>query len=312
MKRRARLSLRRNIQKPKKPNITEYTLSETHGHLSKATQGQSLSGFVASISSCTSCQETAGGGIGGGETTGIPGPEPASLDHPNISGSAFLDEVFVHDGDVSSQEPMSCGSSSIYDVSPSSGHQMESERDIEESGVTDDAIPSSSVSCDSKVESDSEEIDCVVDPTPEIEPCTQYCDDDSNPALYSLSSDDMAQFEDFSVPPHTERTQSNPSIRRQTSLLSFMTRTTCSRSNSESVMAPSTSSYCKQQTTAGTSLLANMVVPTGKEKATNRVNCQSDMDSQASGSNEGNGRSGRTKRTCPFYKRIPGISTVQH
>ena len=114
-------------------------------------------------------------------------------------------------------------------------------RDMWESGDTDDAIPSSSVSCNSKVESDSEEIDCVVYYlyTPEIELCTRYCDDDSNPALYSLSSDDVAQFEDFSVPPHTERTQSNPSIRQQTSLLSFMTRTTCSRSNSESVLAPS-------------------------------------------------------------------------
>ena len=310
MKRRARLSLRRNIQKPKKPNTAEYTLSETHGHLSKATQGQSLSGFVANS---TSCQETAGDAIGGGETTGIPGPEPASLDHPNVSGSAILDEVFAHDCDVGSPDhPMSCKSPSVSDVSPSSGHQMESKRDVEESGDTDDAIPSSSMSCDSKVESDSEEIDCIVDPTPEVELCTQNCDDDSNPALYSLSSDDMAQFEDFSVPPHTERTQSNPSIRRQTSLLSFMTRTTRSRSNSESVLAPSMSSYCKQQTTAGTSLLANAVMPTGKEKATNRENDRSDMDSQASGSNEGNGRSGRTKRTCPFYKRIPGISTVQH
>ena len=103
------------------------------------------------------------------------------------------------------------------------GHQMESERDMEECGDTDDAIPSSSVSCNSKVESDSEEIDCVTDPTPEIglchrpytpetDLCTQYCDD-SNSALYSLSSDDIACFDDFSVPPYTERTQSNPSIK---------------------------------------------------------------------------------------------------
>ena len=64
--------------------------------------------------------------------------------------------------------------------------------------------------------------------------------------------------------------------------------------------------YCKQQTTAGTSLLANTVMPTGKGKARNRVNGQADMDSQASGSSERNESSGRTKRTCPFYKRIPG------
>ena len=43
---------------------------------------------------------------------------------------------------------------------------MESERDMEECGDTDDAIPSSSVSCNSKVESDSEEIDCVIDHIP--------------------------------------------------------------------------------------------------------------------------------------------------
>ena len=128
MKRRARLSLRRNSQKSKKPNITEYTLSETHGHLCKATQ--SLSGFVASLSSSTSCQETAGGAIGDGET--IAGPEPASLNHSNLSGSAFLD---AHDCDVGSQDhPMSCESPSVCDVSPGSGHQMESERYVGEWG----------------------------------------------------------------------------------------------------------------------------------------------------------------------------------
>ncbi len=305
MKRRAKLSLRRNSQQLKKPNITEYTPeTQSHGHLNKATQ--SLSGFVASLSSSSSFQGTAGDGDTGAET--ITGPEPALLDHSNVSGSAFLDEVFDHDCDIGSQDyPMSCESPSVCDVSSGSGHQMESEGDVEECGDTDDAIPSSSVSCNSNLESNSEEIDCVVDPTPEIDLCTQYSDDCSNPALYSLSSDDIAHFDDFSVP---ERTQSNSSMKRQTSLLSFMTRsrTSIDRLNSESALSPSMTSDCQQQTAAGTSLLANATMATGKGKATNRVNGQADMDSRASGSSEKNRSSGRTKRTCPFYKRIPGRS----
>ena len=293
MKRRAKLSLRRNSQKLKKPHVIEYTPG-TQGYLNKASHN--VGGFVASLLT-PSCQQTAEMRIdSSGDITETSGPESTPLDHPNV-----CENTATHDCDVGSQEhptdpmAMSCESASVGDVSPGSGHQMESERDVEEYGDTDDTIPSSSVSCNSKVESDLEEVDFITDPTHEIDLYTHCCDDHSNPALYSLTSDDVAQFEDFGTP-HRDRTQSNPSIKRQTSLLSFMSRT--SRSNSESPLTLSTN---KQQT-ASTSL-ADSVMPTGKGKATNRVNGQADTGSQVS---EENGTSGRTKRTCPFYKRIPG------
>ena len=298
MKRRAKLSLRRNSQKLKKPHVIEYT-PETQGYLNKATHN--VAGFVASLST-PSCQQTAEiRRDGTGDITETSGPESTPLDHQNVN-----ENTATHDCDVGSQDhptspmAMSCESASVYDVSPGSGHQMESERDVEEYGDTDDAIPSSSASFNSKVESDSEEVDYVIDPTPtpEIDLCTQYYDDHSNPALCSLTSDDMAQFEDFGTQ-HRDRTQSNPSIKRQTSLLSFMSRT--SRSNSKSTSSLSTN---KQQTSSTS--LADSVMPTGKGKATNRVNSQADTGSQISGTSEENGTSGRTKRTCPFYKRIPG------
>ena len=300
MKRRAKLSLRRSSQKVKKPNTID-NIPEIQGHLNKATQ--SLTSFVASLST-SSCQQTAAEIRSDSDITAsiteTSRPESAPLDHPNGSESACFD----NDCGIGSQDcpadTMSCEAASVCDMDPGSGHQMEIEGDVEEYGDTaDDAIPSSSISSDSKAESNSEEVDCVVDPTPEIDLCTQYCDDHSNPALYSLTNDDIAQFEDFSVPRHTEQTQSNPSIKRQTSLLSFMSRT--SRSSSES---PSTTSMSKQRT--GITSLADSTMPNGKGRARNRVNGQSSTGSQVSGSSEGSGASGQTKRTCPFYKRIPG------
>lgn len=295
MKRRAKLSLKRNNQKLKKPHLIDYT-SESGGYLNKSPH--TVSGFVASLSA-PSHQETV-------ETRRdddideASGPELTPTDHPNVRDSAFLEEA-TRDCEVGSidhhpTDPVSCESA---DVSLGSGHQMESERYVEEYGDTDDAIPCSSVSCNSKEEFNSEEVDSITDPTPEIDVCTHYCDDHSNPALYTLSSDDMAQFEDFSTTcmPRTQRTQSYPSVKRQTSLLSFMSK--ASRSNSTT---PSMNSDSKQQTAGHGTSLANSCIPTGKGKVTNRVNVETGTHSQISESSEGN----RTKRMCPFYKRIPG------
>ena len=301
MKRRAKLSLRRSSQKLKKPNVIDY-IPETQDYLNKA--AKSVSGFAASLST-SACQETAK----------ISGAESTSLDHPSVKEDTFLDEATddgsCHGCDVGSQDhpnDMNCESVSVCNMGPGSGHQMESDRDMEECGDTDNAIPSSSsgMSCNSTVESDSEQVDYITHPTPEFDLCTHYYDDHSNPALYSLSSDDVAQFEDFSAPRRTERTQSNPSIKRQTSLLSFMSRT--SRSNSESFSSPSVSSDDGRQGSACTSL-PNVVMAAGKRKATNHGNSQSSrMNGQADRTvSESSGEtSGRTKRMCPFYKRIPG------
>ena len=295
MKRRAKLSLKRSNQKLKKPHVIDCSL-ESHDYLNKSCKSShTVSGFVASLST-PSCQETAEvrkvGDIGEAS-----GPELAPIDHPNVRDNTFPEEA-THDCEVSSldnpTDSMSCEST---DVSLGSGHQIELERYVEECGDTDDAILSSGVSCNSKEEFNSEDVDCITGPTPKIDLCTHYCDDHSNPALYALSSDDMAQFEDFDVP-RTQRTHSNPSIKRQTSLLSFMSKT--SRSNSTTPSMNSDCSNSKQQT-AGISL-ANSSIPTGIGKVTNRVNGQAGTGSQVSKSSEGNG----TKRTCPFYKRIPG------
>ena len=296
MKRRAKFSLKRNSQKLKKPHIVDSIcqpgVPENQGLLNKGPQ--TVSGFVASLSASSNLDTAA-------TRDGDSRPELAPVGHSNDD---FLDEATSDCVVDHPTDPMSCEPVSVCDANPGSGHQMESERRLEECRDTGDAIPSSNVSCNSNEESGLEEVDFITDPTPESDLCTHY-DDLSNPSVYALSSDDVAQFEDFSMP-HTHRTQANPSVKRQTSLLSFISRT--SSTNSKFPPTPSMSSDSKQQI-AGTSS-ANTILPTGKGgkgKGTNRMIVQGDTGSQVSVGSDRTGTNGRVKRTCPFYKRIPGI-----
>ena len=263
--------------------------TEGSGCVNKALR--TVSDFVASLSTTSS--------PGNEETSGpVPagsGPDFNTTSHSKVRDNAFLGEG-SSDGEVSATDH-SVMAMSYESISASPGcsvHQIESERDLEENGNTGDAVLPTCIFCEDL--SSAREIDSVADPMPENGVCTHYCydDDDSNPSLYTLSSADMAEFEDFSVP-RTHRAQANPPIKRQTSLLSFMSKSSKS--------GPSTNS--KQWSVAGISQVDG-VIPTDSGKAANTAVVQSGSDVRASGGCEGNRTNGRIKRTCPFYKRIPG------
>ena len=294
MKRRVKLSLKKDHDKQKRVRVTECRRQEDR--LRQATSdsvplasgsasasslktalddGDSLEMQLASSSATGDCSKTLLGTLASGGDCEV---SSCSQDYPM----------------------MSCGSVDCDDDAPpssESGHQMETEGGTEE----DEGKVGGSIFCcpggapfNSEQELGLEDVDRVSDPISQNDDsdlCTQY--ELSNTAQYSLSSSDVAHFEDFSMP---LRPKANPSVKRQTSLLSFMSRT----SNS----APSL--YSKDNHRLPTSCSSLACCSTGKRKEAVPTYAQSDTEIQTFDSSRGSGRNSRAKRSCPFYKKIPG------
>ena len=290
MKRRVKLSLKKDHDKQKRVRVTDCRRQEDR--LRQATSdsvplasasslktalddGDSLEMQLASSSATDDCSKTLLGTLASGGDCEV---SSSSQDYPM----------------------MSCGSVDCDDdalPSSESGHQMETEGGTEE----DEGKVGGSIFCcpggapsNSEQELGLEDVDRVSDPisrNDDSDLCTQY--ELSNTAQYSLSSSDVAHFEDFSMP---LRPKTNPSVKRQTSLLSFMSRT----SNS----APSLNSKDNHRLPTPCSSLASC--STGKGKVAVPTHAQSDTEIQTFDSSRGSGRNSRAKRSCPFYKKIPG------
>ena len=283
MKRSARLSLKRKNGLHKRPHVTEIP-QQKDVHLDLYSRPSQYVPLALPTSDSTSNCGTAVSSRDGDINDG---PDLFS----GVDSKCFLSSESNSETSSCQDTLMSCEST----LSPS-GHQMESERAVEEVKLGDDPIaPSSSVSLCSKQEP-IEDVDRVVDPlavsensTDMIDPCTH------DYPLPTLSSSEMARFEDFSMPHQPQG--ASPPVHRQTSLFSFMSRT--HRSMSTSAVQVTDESEDRRRLAAHRSSVGELqkVVEKGGAPELHQYNT---AGSQASERND------RAKRMCPFYKRIPG------
>lgn len=283
MKRSARLSLKRKNGLHKRPHVTEIPhQKDVHLDLySRPTSSQYVPLALPTSDSTSNC----GTAVSSCDGDINDGPELFS----GVDGKRFLVSESNSEASSCQDTLMSCEST----VSPS-GHQMESERAVEEVKLGDDLIgPSSSVSLCSKQEP-IEDVDRVIDPLAVSENTTDNPCTHDHP-LPTLSSSEMARFEDFSMPHQPQG--ANPTIHRQTSLFSFMSRT--DRSMSTSAVQVTDESEDRRRLAAHRSSVSELQRAVEKEgvPALHQYNT---AGSQASERND------RGKRMCPFYKRIPG------
>ena len=300
MKRRTKLSLTRNTANHKRARVTE--VPQQRHRINEPPSPPPCSNSIP-----TTCASKFV--IGEQELITSKGQEEANPSDSDDLGPStnptavdYGKSLATPDGDcgVSSSQPdcpMSCGSVDVnhvfVDAAAGSGHQMETECTEEDINDTDSVLPPPCVSvADSEQISDFME-DVLTDPIfeSEIDLCTQH--GPSNSAHYTPPND-----ETFNMPHRVHR--KSPAT-RQTSLLSFMSTTTSSIHVSTSVPIINSQDNHECQT-ACTSSARSL---TGRGNGAFPVS-KSLTETQAVEFSQGIKTQNRVKRTCPFYKRIPG------
>lgn len=306
MKRRAKLSLKRNSDKPKRTRTIDD--GQQRGSLDEEIRRDSLA--TASGTAIASSLGEADPAVGDSD---VLESRLVSSISSSVGDEAFLASLASNDGDCRGEAPgsldypMSCHSveTNSCDVPCSSrpagsGHQMETEEFVEEGKNI--VISSHSDPSSQSPEQDTglENIDYVADPVSDSNDddlCTQF--DSTDTTQYTLLISDIAEFEDFDVPP---RPCANPSIKRQTSLLSYMS----GANSSSSPVTATVISNDKHRPPCNSSSRSSCELA-GSRKGEGPAPVQCDTATQASDCSR---RNSKVKKTCPFYKKIPGIIHV--
>ena len=265
---RARLSLKRKNVHCKKPDIKDFP--QQYERPSQGPVPGSVSGSELETADADGDDDTV---------------DADKATTPNLNDDAFLvglDSGGDYEVKNSQDYPMSLDRNSV-----DSGHQMETESVAEEDGDEGDLMPPHSTPCCPTSDAGVVEVDCATDPVSVDDLCTHYGLSDT-----ALSVEEFTQFEDFGMQ------YNNSSVKRQTSLLSFMTRTSSSTSSS----VPTNSMGLTDNT-----CMSSASKPAGTGKRAIPAFSPLDTGMQPAGGSQGNKTDARAKRTCPFYKRIPGI-----
>ena len=293
MKRRVRLSLKRSSESRKRRHVTETPRQSDGGPGSLTCLSRSAPKFVIE-------EDDQDSSLCPTETREYNNTE---ADGRSV-GQTFFASLSSEDWAVSGSQdcPMSCDLVTVnsVDAPTGSGHQMETKiipgADDDNSSML--LSPSVSTACSERESDIIEDIDRVTDPIFESENdlwTTQV--NKATPTRHVPSSGDNTKLEQFSA---QYRSHSTPCIKRQTSLLSFLSRTNISTHASSS--NPIRNS--KEPSKLITSSSANNLTGNGKGES---PTVQSHNGIQFAEYCQGN--NARVKRTCPFYKRIPGKSS---
>lgn len=298
MKRRARLSLKRSSASHKRRHVTETPRQSVCGPRhrgSLACPSGSPPKFVIEEDEQTSslCPTE---------------DNPRECNNTEADEPSASPTFFASSGDwaVSASQdcPMCCDFVSVNSVAApaGSGHQMETKIISEGDGSTLPS-PRASTACSERKLDFIEDIPHVTDPILEREDDLWTEVDEAIPTHYVPSSGVNTQFKQFNM---QYRSHSTPTIKRQTSLLSFLSKTNTSTQASSSNPIGNSKEACELST--GCSSSANNL--TGINKGEFPTVSQSHTGIKFAEHSQGNNT--RVKRTCPFYKRIPGKSSCTY